>query len=192
MTQLDPVSPASPAEAPGTKLAETPAPMVAEAPTPQLAANSRGLTLLVPVGGEIGAAEKIETTVIKADEAASSAIVKYDPKFALQQGANPATVVPDAYSVVRGGQAPMPAAGATFSGSMGATVPEAAAGVPHGTIRATTAGAVRQQGGSVVLAPEATRSGAINQSHVNVTEGSSPTVFGPPAPNPVPKSERVQ
>jgi RHS repeat-associated protein len=159
---------------------------------PQLAANSRGLTLLVPVGGEIGAAEKIETTVIKADEAASSAIVKYDPKFALQQGANPATVVPDAYSVVRGGQAPMPAAGATFSGSMGATVPEAAAGVPHGTIRATTAGAVRQQGGSVVLAPEATRSGAINQSHVNVTEGSSPTVFGPPAPNPVPKSERVQ
>lgn len=121
-----------------------------------------------------------------------SSIVKYDPKFALQQGANPATVVPDPYAVVRGGQAPMPTAGTTFSGSMGATVPEAAAGVPHGTIRSTTAGAVREQGGSVVLAPEATRSGAINQSHVNVTEGSSPTVFGPPAPNPVPKSERVQ
>jgi uncharacterized protein RhaS with RHS repeats len=128
----------------------------------------------------------------KADEAASSAIVKFDAKFALQQGANPATVVPGPYAVVRGGQAPMPAAGTTFSGSMGATVPEAAAGVPHGTIRSTTAGAVREQGGSVVLAPEATRSGAINQSHVNVTEASSPTVFGPPAPNPVPKSERVQ
>ena len=152
---------------------------------PQLAENSRNLTLLVGGVGELG-------KVAKVDEAVSSAIVKYDAKFALQQGANPAKVVPDPYAVVRGGQAPMPAAGTTFSGSMGATVPEAAAGVPHGTIRSTTAGAVREQGGSVVLAPEATRSGAINQSHVNVTEASSPTVFGPPAPNPVPKSERVQ
>jgi len=152
---------------------------------PQLAENSRNVTLLIGGVGEIGKVAKIEET-------ASGAIVKYDAKFALQQGANPATVVPDPYAVVRGGQAPMPAAGTTFSGSMGATVSDAAAGVPHGTIRSTTAGAVREQGGSVVLAPEATRSGAINQSHVNVTEGSSPTVFGPPAPNPVPKSERVQ
>ena len=83
----------------------------------------------------------------------STALVKYDANFALQQGGNPATVVPGPYTVVRGGQAPVPPAGTTFSGSMGSTVSEAAAGVPHGTIRVTTANAIRQQGGTVVLAP---------------------------------------
>jgi hypothetical protein len=118
-------------------------------------------------------------------------LVKYDPVFALEQGANSATVVPDNYAVVRGGQAPMPPPGATFSGSMGETVYDAATGVPHGTIRSTTAGAIRQQGGSVILAPEPTRSGAMNNIHVNVTEGGAVTVFGLPIPNPVPKSLRI-
>ena len=160
---------------------------------PQLAKNSRNLTMLMGLGEVEARFAKVETSVVKAEEASAN-IVKYDPKFALQQGANPATVVPNSYSVVRGGQTSMPAAGTTFSGSMGATVQDAgAAGVPHGTIRSTTAGAIREQGGSVVLAPEATRSGAINESHVNVTEGSGLRVsFGPPAPNPVPKSQRAQ
>jgi RHS repeat-associated protein len=94
--------------------------------------------------------------------------------------------------VVRGGTAPLPEAGTTFSGAQGATVREAAAGVPHGTIRSTTAAAVRDAGGSVGSAPEATRSGVLNEQHVNVSEGSGRSTFSPPQPNPVPKKERVQ
>lgn len=44
---------------------------------------------------------------------------------------------------------------------------EAGAGVPHGTVRATTAGAIRGGGGSVSVAPERTRAGAMNLQHVN-------------------------
>jgi len=100
--------------------------------------------------------------------------------------------VPDANIVVRGGAGEMPAPGTTISGSHGATVEEAAQGVPHGQIRTSTAGDVRGAGGSVRSAPEATRSGAINQKHVNIREGTKqPSTFSPPKPNPVPKKDRI-
>ena len=99
--------------------------------------------------------------------------------------------VPNSYAVVRGGQAEMPPAGTTFSGAAGPNTAEAASGVPHGTIRETTAGAIREGGGNVELVPEATRSGALNTKHVNVVEGTKST-FSEPKPNPVPKVERVQ
>jgi hypothetical protein len=64
--------------------------------------------------------------------------------------------------------------------------------LPHGTISTTTAGAIRGQGGSVILAPELTRGGTLNPIHVNITEGAQPTVFGPRIPNPVPRPARIQ
>jgi hypothetical protein len=101
--------------------------------------------------------------------------------------------VPDANVVVRGGAGEMPPQGTTFSGAHGATVEDAAQGVPHGQIRTSTAGEVRDAGGSVRSAPERTRSGNINQKHVNVREGTNnPSTFSQPKPNPVPKKDRVQ
>jgi len=140
-----------------------------------------------------GAANGLKTlSATQAAKTPSSLLpVRYDPVFALEQGANPATAVPNIYSVVRGGQGAMPPPGTVFSGSMGSTVAEAAAGVPHGTIRATTAGAIRGQGGTVTLAPELTRGGSLNPIHVNVMEGAQPTVFGPQIPNPVPRAGRI-
>jgi RHS repeat-associated protein len=98
--------------------------------------------------------------------------------------------VPNGQVVVRGGQSEMPPAGEPFSGSQGATTGEAGAGVPHGTIRETTAGNVRANGGTVEVAPERTRSGTMNYQHVNVTEGKPS--FGPPKPNPVPRKDRIE
>jgi RHS repeat-associated protein len=94
--------------------------------------------------------------------------------------------------IVRGGTSPMPSPGTTFSGAQGATLEEAAAGVPHGTIRSTTAGAIREGGGTVEAAPELTRSGTMNPNHVNVTEGSGQSSFSEPRSNPVPKKDRIQ
>jgi RHS repeat-associated protein len=65
---------------------------------------------------------------------------------------------PDEDVVVRGGQSPLPPPGTVFSGSSGANLVDAASGVPHGTIRSTTAGAIRAAGGTVTSAPELTRS----------------------------------
>lgn len=121
----------------------------------------------------------------------STAIVKYDPVFALRQGANAKTVVPDSFVVVRGGQLPMSCPGNTFSGSMGSTLLEAASGVPHGSVRVTTAGQIRAGGGIVELVPEATKSGVMNVRHVNVTEGGS-SVFGEFIKSPVPKASRIK
>jgi hypothetical protein len=100
--------------------------------------------------------------------------------------------VPGSTVVVRGGAGEMPAPGTVFSGSQGRSVSEAAQGVPHGTIRTSTAGEIRTGGGRVEVAPEPTRSGQVNGSHVNVTEGGQATTFSPPIPNPVPKVERIQ
>ena len=86
----------------------------------------------------------------------------------------------------------MPAPGTTFSGSQGGTVTEAGAGVPHGTIRTSTAGEIRSGGGRVEVAPEPTRSGQVNGQHVNVTEGGKTSTFSPPQPNPVPKVDRIK
>lgn len=129
-----------------------------------------------------GAAAQLGTVVYGAVEGATAG-----------SAAKGAGAVPDANVVVRGGTAEMPPAGTTFSGAHGATLEEAASGVPHGTIRTTTAGAVRDAGGTVHSAPEPTRSGVMNDKHVNVTEGANkPSTFSKPRPNPVPKKDRVQ
>jgi len=94
--------------------------------------------------------------------------------------------------VVRGGQGAVPAAGQTFSGAAGRTLEEAASGVPHGTIRATTAGEIRQAGGAVRPKPELTRTGAMNDKHVDICLGPGQCPFGEAMPNPVPKSQRIQ
>lgn len=95
--------------------------------------------------------------------------------------------------VVRGGQSPLPEPGIQFSGSYGRTLKEAGAGVVHGTIRATTAGAIRAASGTVDHAPEASYPGGpINERHVHITEGPGATVFSNPISNPVPKQDRVE
>jgi RHS repeat-associated protein len=126
-----------------------------------------------------GAAAQLGTVVYSAVEGATTG--------SAARGAEAG--VPDANVVVRGGQGEMPASG-TYSGAHGATLEEAASGVPHGTIRSSTAGAVRESGGSVVSKPEpAYPGGPMNERHVNVTGGQK--TFGPPKPNPVPRSQRV-
>ena len=99
-------------------------------------------------------------------------------------------VVPDDYVIVRGGQSPMPGAGEVFSGSMGTSVSEAGGGVPHGSIRVTTAAAIRAAGGTVTYAPEPTAGGAMNYNHVNVSLGET-NPFGELEANPVPKAGRL-
>lgn len=61
---------------------------------------------------------------------------------AVANGADPKTVVPDDYVVVKGGTLPLPGPGIEFSGAVGPTLLDAAAAVPHGQIRITTVGAV--------------------------------------------------
>jgi RHS repeat-associated protein len=108
-------------------------------------------------------------------------------------GIRATSAVPDANIVVRGGMGEMPPAGTTFSGAHGATLDEAASGVPHGTIRTTTAGEVRDAGGTVQSAPELTRSGVMNERHVNITEArDKPSTFSPPRKNPVHKDDRIE
>ena len=98
--------------------------------------------------------------------------------------------VASANVVVRGGTGELPAGNVTYSGSTGTTLEEAASGVPHGTIRSTTAGEINNAGGTVEHAPEpAYPSGPMNDKHVNITGGQK--AFGPPKPNPVPKAQRV-
>lgn len=100
--------------------------------------------------------------------------------------------VPDDHVVVRGGTSDLPPPGETFSGAAGRTLDDAASGVPHGQIRSTTAGRIRAGGGRIDHAPELTRSGVLNERHVNVCLGQGPCPFGPLTPNPVPKSGRIR
>lgn len=72
----------------------------------------------------------------------------------LEAGANPKTVVPDSAIIVRGGRAYTHQAGNIISAQMGSSAAEGAAGLPHGTIRVTTAGEIRAAGGTVELVPE--------------------------------------
>jgi len=99
--------------------------------------------------------------------------------------------VPDDFIVVRGGTSPVPPSGEVFDGAAGQTLEEAASGVPHGTIRSTTAGEIRAGGGSVESRPEPSRSGTMNNKHVNICLGSGRCPFGEPFPNPVPKVNRI-
>jgi hypothetical protein len=97
----------------------------------------------------------------------------------------------DLVIVVRGGTRELPSPGTAFSGAVGRTV-EDAAYVPHGVIRFTTIGAILAGGGSVTLKPEPTRSGRINERHVEVIEGSLPSTFSEPIHNPIPKAGRIR
>jgi hypothetical protein len=106
--------------------------------------------------------------------------------------AGAASSLADDAVIVRGGQGPVPNPGEVVSGASGKTLEEAASGVPHGTIRATTAGEIRRAGGTVTPNPEYTRSGILNDRHVDICLGSGPCPFGDPMPNPVPKAERIQ
>lgn len=118
----------------------------------------------------------------------STALVRYDAEFAIRQGADPATIyVPDSHVIVRGGIGEMPAPGTVFSGSMGMTLEQAASGVPNGSLRVSTAGAIRSSGGTVQAIPEGV---PINLRHVNVVEGGAASAFSPVQPNPVPKPFR--
>jgi len=85
----------------------------------------------------------------------------------------------------------MPPPGTVFSGAVGLTLEDAAAYVPHGTIRMTTMRAILAGGGSITLRPEPTRSGKMNERHVDVVEGTIPSSFSAPFPNPVPKKDRI-
>jgi hypothetical protein len=110
----------------------------------------------------------------------------------LNTGADPKTIVPDDTIIVRGGQAYCHQAGISISAQMGLTYEEAASGLPHGTIRITTAGNIRAAGGSVELMPEAVYPGGpLNTWHVNITEGAMPAFPPQIIPNPVPKAQRL-
>jgi len=109
---------------------------------------------------------------------------------AVAAGADPLTVVPGDYVVVRGGTKPMPPPGTPFSASVGPTVDAAACAVPHGQLRATAAGAIRAAGGSVVWVPQPSPKSMMNNQHVHVTEGG-PSLFSALVPNPVPGPRRI-
>jgi hypothetical protein len=102
----------------------------------------------------------------------------------------PGTTPPDAYVVARGGEKPLPPRGTPFSAAAGVDRSDAGAGVPHGRVRFATVAGIRDRGGTVEWRPELTRTGRLNDRHVDVTEGR-PGAFGEPEPNPVPKVERI-
>jgi hypothetical protein len=80
--------------------------------------------------------------------------------------------------------------GNTFSATVGPTLEAAAGAVPHGQVRATTIGAIRGRGGSVVWVAEFSPHGTLNEQHVHITEAGT-TSFSGPQPNPVPKKLRI-
>jgi RHS repeat-associated protein len=134
--------------------------------------------------GEQGAMEVVTQAVLTGGAAATARVDGVTPE---SWGA------PDSNVVVRGGQGEMPPQGTTFSGAQGATLEDAAQGVPHGQVRESTAGQIRDAGGSVRSKPEMTRAGNLNEKHVNVREGTKqPSTFSQPKPNPVPKKDRIQ
>jgi RHS repeat-associated protein len=99
--------------------------------------------------------------------------------------------LPGSTVIVHGGQSELPPPGELFSGSQGESLSEAAQGVPHGTIRSTTAGEIRTSGGTVEANPEFNENvGRTNYQHVDVCLGDGPCPFGEPRPNPVPRSGR--
>src|SRR5947209_4796292 len=92
---------------------------------------------------------------------------------AVRNGADPMTIVPDDYVIIRGGLKPVPPPGQPYSAHVGPTLEAAAAAVPYGQIRVTTAGEIRRAGGIVEWFPEPSRHGTPNEQHVHVTEGTS-------------------
>jgi hypothetical protein len=109
---------------------------------------------------------------------------------AARNGADPRTVVPDGYAVVRGGIKPIPPLEETFSAVVGPDLQAAASAVPNGQVRVATAGEIRQQGGIVEWLPEISAHGTLDEQHVHVTERGA-TSFSEPRPSPVPKRLRI-
>jgi hypothetical protein len=109
---------------------------------------------------------------------------------AVRLGADLKTVVPHDFVVVRGGTKPLPPAGTVFSATVGPTLESAAAAVPYGKVRQTTAALIRQRGGRVDWAPEFSPHGTLNEQHVHVVE-VGPTSFSEPIANPVPRHLRI-
>jgi RHS repeat-associated protein len=102
------------------------------------------------------------------------------------------TEIRDDTTIVRGGESDMPSPGAAFSGAFGTSIYQASQGVPHGQVRYTTAGQIRDGGGVVIYAPEECYPGGpINYQHVNIVMGPLGGGFQGPIPNPVPKKLRV-
>ena len=74
----------------------------------------------------------------------------------------------------------MPMPGTMFSASVGRTVEEAGAGVPHGMVRVVQVGEILKAGGRVEFVPEFDgHSGRINRQHVHVVEGGSASAAWP-------------
>lgn len=109
---------------------------------------------------------------------------------AVATSADPATVVPNDFVIVHGGTTPIPAAGTVYSGAVGPTLDAAACAVPHGQIRVTTVGEIRDPGGTVIWVIETSRRLTLNRQHVNITE-AGPTAFSELMPNPVPRVDRI-
>ena len=76
--------------------------------------------------------------------------------------------IPDDFAVVRGGEKPLPLPGTPFSGAAGTDKHDAAKGIPHNKMRATTAAAIRAYGGQVTRVPELSKGGVLNVRHVEV------------------------
>jgi hypothetical protein len=108
----------------------------------------------------------------------------------VKNGADPKAVVPDDFVITHGGTGPIDAPGTILSGTTGPTLEAAAAALPHGQLRATTAGAIRAGGGTVEWIRETSRRGTLNPQHVNIIEGG-PTSFSEVQSNPVPRSLRI-
>jgi hypothetical protein len=111
-------------------------------------------------------------------------------EIAVSNGADPKSVVPDDYVIVHGGSVPLPPSGEEFSGATGPDLDAAAAAVPHGQIRVTTAGAIRAAGGTVEWDPDVSRYKTVNRQHVNIMEGG-PSTFSEIRPNPLPRAQRI-
>jgi hypothetical protein len=111
----------------------------------------------------------------------------------IRAGADAKAVVPDGAIIVRGGRNYQHQDGNVISAQMGANLEDTASGLPHGTVRATTAGHIRSSGGAVELMPEpAWEGGPDNTWHVNVTEGPVPVFPEEGTPNPVPSQARLK
>jgi hypothetical protein len=151
-------------------------------------------TTIKGVFGEEGLREYHHTTMALLPLAFEAGIeMKAEEVTAAMEGEMEAIMELNAETIiVRGGEAALPPAGTVFSGAQGATLEEAAAAVPHGTIRESTVGAIESSGGTVIPKPELTRAGNLNPRHVNITEGKGPSTFSEPFKNPVPKKDRIQ
>lgn len=108
---------------------------------------------------------------------------------AVQQGADPAKVVPDDFYVVHGGEMVI-AKGVRVSCTVGPTLEAAAAAVPHGQIRWSIASTIRRLGGVVHWLPEYSRKLTLNQQHADVLVPTG-APFSELTKNPVPRSQRI-